>query len=124
MLKALAILPLLAAPASAYTYVYQCEMDLGGAVVTDDMPEHMRFEITYEFDQPSGSMVGTMGEVEITLTERDDFTIVTSTAKNPDTSPEHEVTIHTSGSATYQKSTPENAFLWIGDCENMRPLDD
>jgi hypothetical protein len=67
-------------------------------------------------------MVGTLGEVEITLTEIDDFIIAASTAENPDSSPEHEVTIHTSGSATYQKSTPENTFLWVGECENMRPI--
>ncbi|NOR61797.1 MAG: hypothetical protein GQ535_04785 [Rhodobacteraceae bacterium] len=121
MLKALAILPLLAAPASAYTFVYQCEMGMGGAIVIDGTPDRLSFEITYEFAQPVGWMAGSLGEIEITLNEIDDFVIVASTAQLPDSSPEHEVTIHTSGSATYQLSTPENAVLWVGECENMRP---
>ncbi len=124
MLKALAILPLLAAPASAYTFVYQCEMGMGGAVVTDDTPDRLRFEITYEFDQPVGWLDGTPGNIEITLSETNEFVIVASTERLPDSSPVHEITIHTSGSATYQMSQPENTFLWVGECENMRPLDD
>ncbi len=115
-------LPLLATPASAYTFVYQCELSMGGAIVTDDTPDSLRLEITYEFGQPTGLMAGTLGDIEITLNEIDDLTIVTSTAENPDTSPAHEVTIHTSGSATYIARTPNTTFQWFGNCENMRPI--
>ena len=121
-LIALAILSLLATPASAYTYVYQCELGIGGAIMAEDTPEWVSVEITYEFGQPVGRMNGTLGEVAITLSEIDDFVIFASTAENPDSSPVHQVTIHSSGSATYHLSTPENTFQWFGNCENMRPL--
>ena len=128
MWRALAGLALIwaAGQSHAYTYVFQCDLSMGGAMVPDNAPQRVRFEVTYEWGQPHGWLVGAPGEVEIELTENDEATVVTSVLQTPDQKPAHTLTIQNADDSavyvfTFLRDGHPVTYQWQGPCENMRP---